>query len=276
MPGLPDVSLTAFGVAAARAAETDRGDRLFADPFAAAFVRAAGSSGWAQGSERRRPGALVDWINVRTRFLDDLLLETCASGARQIVILGAGLDARAFRLPWPDKVRLFELDLPGVLQFKQSVIESEGWQPSCERIAVPVDLTEDWSRHLLGAGFEAGSPVAWIAEGLLAYLSQQTSDSLVAHTAELSASGSRLGLTLATARRLKAWREAHPEGSSGPADYVGLWRSANAEQAVEWLGSYGWRAKVFDVLERSAAYGRPLSQQARGENNARLVDAEWR
>jgi methyltransferase (TIGR00027 family) len=252
VPGLPDVSLTAFGVAAARAAETDRGDRLFADPFAAAFVRAAGSSGWAQGSERRRPGALVDWINVRTRFLDDLLLETCASGARQIVILGAGLDARAFRLPWPDKVRLFELDLPGVLQFKQSVIESEGWQPSCERIAVPVDLTEDWSRHLLGAGFEAGSPVAWIAEGLLAYLSQQTSDSLVAHTAELSASG------------------------SGPADYVGLWRSANAEQAVEWLGSYGWRAKVFDVLERSAAYGRPLSQQARGENNARLVDAEWR
>jgi len=273
---LPEVSLTAFGVAAARAAETARADRLFADPFAAGFVRAAGSTRWADDLGEGRRAALVAWINVRTRFLDDLLLEACAGGARQVVILGAGLDARAFRLAWPEAVRLFELDLKGVLEFKHAVIEAEGWQPACVRISVPVDLSEDWSGPLLRAGFASGSAVVWIAEGLLAYLSPTTSDSLVVRAAELSPPGSRLGLTLASARRLNSWREAHREAPDGPEDYLALFRSAHAEQAVEWLGSHGWQAKLFDVAERSAAYGRPLGQDIAGGNAARLVDAERR
>ena len=66
-----------------------------------------------------------------------------------MVILGAGLDARAFRLGWPDKLRVFEIDLPRVLEFKEQVVRAEGWRPSCERIIVPVDLSEDWSRPLV-------------------------------------------------------------------------------------------------------------------------------
>lgn len=273
MPGLPDVSLTAFGVAAARASETTRMDRLFSDPFAEAFVRAAGPT---HGAERERPRALLDWISVRTRFLDDLLLNSCAAGAWQVVIFGAGLDARAFRLAWPSEVRLFELDLPGLLEFKEDVIRSEGWQPSCERICVPVDLSGDWSEPLLGAGFTAGSLVAFSAEGLLAYLSASTSDSLVARAAELSSPGSRLGLTLASSRRLETWREAHPEPSASASDYVSLWRSANAEHAIEWLASRGWHARAFDVAERSATYGRPLEEVSERASGARLVDAERR
>jgi methyltransferase (TIGR00027 family) len=272
---LPDVALTAFGVAAARAAETARPDRLFADPFAAGFLRAAGSSRWVErAGERQLPEALGDWITVRTRFLDDLLLDACAGGARQVVILGAGLDARAFRLAWPDKLRLFELDLPGVLAFKEGVIRGEGWEPSCERIAVPADLAEDWGGALCDAGLDPDARVAWVAEGLLAYLSPEASDSLVVRAGTLSPPGSRLGLTLASSRRLEAWREAHPEGTSGPGDYVALWRSANAEQAAEWLAAHRWSAKVFDVAERAAAYGRPLGGATRHENGARLVDAE--
>jgi methyltransferase (TIGR00027 family) len=277
---LPDVALTAFGVAAARAAETARPDRLFDDPFAAGFVQRAGSvRPLGDSGGRRRAEGLDLWITVRTRFLDDLLREACAGGAHQVVILGAGLDARAFRLAWPAGLRLFELDVAGVLEFKQEVIRAEGWQPCCERIAVAVDLSEDWAEPLVEAGFDASSPVAWVAEGLLAYLSPATSDALVAGTALLSPPGSRFGLTLASARRLQAWREAHPDGAGGAGDYVTLWRSANAEQAVSWLASHGWQAKVFDVAERANFYGRPLGRDAdpakgpERDNRARLVDA---
>ncbi|MFZ2055993.1 MAG: SAM-dependent methyltransferase, partial [Acidimicrobiales bacterium] len=253
-------------------------DRLFADRFAASFVRAAGSSPrWPDGAERRRRSAsLVAWITVRTRFLDDLVLDACARGCRQVVILGAGLDARAFRLAWPDKLRVFELDLADVLEFKEQVVRAGAWPPSCERITVPVDLSEDWTRPLGDAGFDAGAPVVWLAEGVLAYLSPQAVNSLVVRAAELSVPTSRLGLTLASSRRFQAWREAHPDGTSRPGDYVALWRSAPPAEAIEWLASDGWHAEVFDVAERSAAYGRPLEQDARRANGARLVDADRR
>jgi len=88
--------------------------------------------------------------------------------------------------------------------------------------------------------------------------------------------GSRLGLTLASSRRLRAWRAAHPDGTSEQGDYVALWRSAGPGQPVEWLASHGWRAEVFDMAERAASYGRPLEEDARHVNGARLVDAERR
>jgi methyltransferase (TIGR00027 family) len=277
-PVLPEVGVTAVGVAAARAVETARPDRLFADRFAASFVRAAGSDRLSpeRAESRQRHASLFAWVAVRTRFLDDLVLDACARGCRQVVILGAGLDARAFRLSWPDNLRLFEIDLPQVLEFKEQVVRAEAWRPCCERITVPADLSEDWSRPLLDAEFDAHAPVAWLAEGLLAYLSPRACDSLIIRVGELSVPGSRLGLTLASARRLQAWREAHPDGTGEPGDYVALWRSATAEMAVEWLDSHGWRAKVFDVAERSAAYGRPLLEDARRADGARLVDAERR
>ena len=276
-PVLPAVGVTAVGVAAVRAAESERAERLFTDPLAAGFVRAAGSRHRLDGAEGRgRHASLVAWVIVRTRFLDDLVLDACARGCRQVVILGAGLDARAFRLSWPDKLRLFEIDLPQVLEFKEHVVRAEGWRPSCERITVPVDLSEDWSGPLGEAGFDAGRPVAWVAEGLLAYLTPEASDSLVVRAAELSVPRSRLGLTLASSRRLQAWREAHPDGKSKQGDYVALWRSAGPEQATGWLASHGWHAEVFDMAERAASYGRPLEQDARHVNGARLVDAERR
>ncbi|MGO9964874.1 MAG: SAM-dependent methyltransferase [Acidimicrobiales bacterium] len=277
-PVLPAVGVTAVGVAALRAEETERPERLFADPLAAAFVRAAGPGDHPSVDARRarRRASLAAWVVVRTRFLDDLVLDACAGGCRQVVILGAGLDARAFRLAWPDELRVFEIDLPEVLEFKEQVVRAEGWRPSCERITVPADLAEDWSLPLGEQGFEAGTKVAWLAEGLLAYLSPEACDSLVVRAAELSAPGSRLGLTLASSQRLKDWQEAHPEHKGEPGDYVALWRSAGAEQAVEWLGSHGWRAEVFDIAERAASYGRPLDPDAARADGARLVDAERR
>jgi methyltransferase (TIGR00027 family) len=274
-PILPAVGMTVVGVAAMRAAETERPERLFSDPFAAAFVQAAGPIDRPPSdARRRRRASLADWVVVRTRFLDDLVLDACARGCRQVVILGAGLDARAFRLAWPDKLRVFEVDLAEVLEFKEQVVRDEGWRPSCERVTVPTDLSGNWSVPLSEQGFEAGTKVAWLAEGLLAYLSSEASDSLVIRAAELSAPGSRLGLTLASAHRLQAWREAHPDGTGEPGDYVALWRSAGADQAVEWLASHGWHAEVFDIAERAASYARTLDPDAVHAGGARLVNAE--
>ena len=272
---LPPVGATAVVVADIRAIESERPDRLFSDPLAASFVRAAGLADLSpeKAAPRERPSSLMTWVTTRTRFLDDVVLDACAAGCRQVVILGAGLDARAFRLDWPPKLRLFELDLAAVLEFKEGVVKSEQWRPSCERVTVPVDLSEDWARPLGDAGFDAESPVVWLAEGLLAYLSPQASDALIGRAGQLSAPMSRFGLTLASAHRLQAWRQAHPDGATTPGDYVALWRSVAPDKASEWLASHGWKARIFDVAERSAAYGRPLEGQARPATGARLVDA---
>jgi methyltransferase (TIGR00027 family) len=288
----PPVGLTAIGVAAIRAAESERPDRLFDDPYAAGFARAAGD--WrpapptapATEEAARVRGRLISWIIVRTRFLDDVLLQACAGSCRQVVILGAGLDSRAFRLTWPDGTRLWELDLADVIAFKERVIQAEGWRPGCERMAVPVDLSGDWGEPLLGASFDANAPVAWVAEGLLAYLSAEVRDALVTRAADLSVPGSRMGLTLAASERLAAWRRAHPDGTAARGDYVALWQSTAPPDPAEWLAEHGWRASLFDVAERSVAYGRPIDgdsggvatgnaarRNAEGRDGARLVDA---
>jgi methyltransferase (TIGR00027 family) len=277
----PPVGLTAIGVAAIRADESERPDRLFDDPYAAGFARAAGdwrkwSTAPTEEATRVRNG-LISWITVRTRFLDDVLLQACAGLCRQVVILGAGLDSRAFRLAWPEGTRLWELDLADVLAFKDRVIRSEGWQPGCERITVPVDLSEDWGAPLLRAAFDPGAPVAWVAEGLLAYLSAEVRDALIARAAGLSVTGSRMGLTLAPSDRLAAWRRTHPDGTAERGDYVALWRSTAPNDPAAWLAAFGWSAALFDVAERSAAYGRPLDEALvnaeGGRSEARLVDA---
>jgi methyltransferase (TIGR00027 family) len=274
----PPVGLTAIGVAAIRAAESARPDRLFDDPYAAGFARAAGD--WRPGpttpptedAARRRLG-LTTWITVRTRFLDDIVLDASADSCRQMVILGAGLDARAFRLAWPEGIRLWELDLADVIEFKEQVIRSEGWRPRCARTTVPVDLSADWSEPLLQAGFDAGAPVVWLAEGLLAYLTEEVRDALIGRAAGLSLPGSRMGLTLAASDRLAAWRKAHPDGQVEGGDYVALWRSTAPADPIGWLSALGWSATLFNVAERSAAYGRPLKDGAAGPDSARLVDA---
>ena len=268
---LPAVGVTGVGVAAIRAAESSRDDRLFRDPFATGFVTAAG---WDRPSpDPARDAHLSAWIAVRTRFLDEVVLDACGRGCRQVVILGAGLDARAFRLDWPTGTRLWELDLPSVLEFKAQVIRSEGWSPACDRRALAVDLSDNWSGPLVGAGLDGDAPVVWLAEGLLAYLTEEAGNRIVSIAADLSVPGSRMGLTVASPGRLRAWREAHPDGRGARGDYVALWQSTAPEDPSRWLDSLGWEATVYRTAERSSAYGRPLDDVGGELSGAGLVDA---
>ncbi len=97
---------TARWTAAVRAGERERPDRLVDDPWAADLAGPEGMA-WLAG----RPEGSVLPIVIRTRYFDDWLRAVAIEGPlRQVVLLGAGLDTRAWRLPWPAGAVVYELD----------------------------------------------------------------------------------------------------------------------------------------------------------------------
>ena len=148
------VSATSRWMAAARARETRRRNRLFCDPLAADL---AGPEGFAWLRRTDPPGSLGGpgaYAVIRTRFFDNFLESVCqGSKVRQVVLVAAGMDTRAFRLDWPPGTRLYELDLPEVLDYKETVVRGAGSKARCLRRTVGVDLEEpDWPKALRDAG----------------------------------------------------------------------------------------------------------------------------
>ncbi|MDT5227688.1 MAG: hypothetical protein QOH94_1481, partial [Mycobacterium sp.] len=178
------VGATATMVASARAMASKVDSPLIDDPYAEPLVRAVGlelftklatgelspadleddSDGAPAGVQR-----MTDNMAVRTKFFDEFFIEATRSGIRQAVILASGLDARAYRLPWPDGTTVYEIDQQQVIDFKSRTLAELGAQPTAHRRAVAVDLRDDWPAALQAAGFDPGQPSAWSAEGLLGY-----------------------------------------------------------------------------------------------------------
>src|SRR3984957_11611557 len=130
---------------------------------------------------------------ARPRFFDDFFVEATKAGIRQAVILASGLDARAYRLPWPGGTTVYEIDQPQVIEFKSRTLAELGASPTADRRAVAVDLRDDWPTALREAGFDPTQPTAWSAEGLLGYLPPEAQDRLLDTVTALSAPGSRIG-----------------------------------------------------------------------------------
>jgi len=181
------VGVTGLLVAAIRAEETQRASRLFEDPYADAL---AGDAGRAVLSKYRSAGAgpSVPIIEVRTHWYDAAVARAAESGIRQFVILAAGMDSRAFRLSWPERTRLFELDQPAVLEHKQRALQ--GATPACARVAIPFDLSQNWPPALESAGFQRGEKTCWFVEGLLQYLDASSVASIMSRVDALSVDGS--------------------------------------------------------------------------------------
>jgi methyltransferase (TIGR00027 family) len=208
---------------------------------------------------------LHPYIAIRTRFFDDALLEATAAGIRQVVILGAGLDARAFRLPWPSGTRVFELDMPELFAFKEAVITQRGLEPRCDRAVIPVDL-RDWPAALEAHGFARTHASAWLLEGLLMYLAQGERSELLRRIGKLAAPESKMALEPAV------WTvsaDVLPDIVRGVVTHdmisvvLAEHRAAAAgdlsvADPAAWLDGLGWHSRFSDAIDQFAAYGRPV------------------
>ncbi|OLM17659.1 hypothetical protein Ae707Ps1_1918 [Pseudonocardia sp. Ae707_Ps1] len=256
------VGATALAVAAGRATETRRTDRLVDDPLAQAFVDAAGHGVDVQG-DPQDPDDLwrlqATYQGVRSRFFDEALR---GAGTGQVVLLAAGLDARALRLDWPSGTTVFEVDQPRVLAFKDGVIADAGRAPTARRETVPVDLRHDWPLALTEAGFDPARPTAWLAEGLLPYLPADAERLLFERVHALSAPGSRIAVEHFGVSIDRIVSDPHfralSERMLGTDVRELFFDEPRSEGPVEWLQRHGWTVGSRRAADVAAGYGRPL------------------
>jgi methyltransferase (TIGR00027 family) len=271
-------------VAAARAAETESQNPLIQDPFARMFLDAAGDGMWSLMSdlelsaqlsdivpELRHSRVMVDFVAVRTAWYDQIFLDAVSAGVRQVVILAAGLDARTWRLPWPDGTTVYELDQAKVLDFKSSTLEHRGAQPRAKLVNVAVDLRQDWPTALQEAGFDASQPTMWSAEGLLRYLPAAAQDLLFERIDSMSPAGTWLatnvpakravdpGLLARQRERSQRFRAAAAEVLKAEVpDVEDLWYPEERTDLTGWLSEHGWDASAIGMADLLARHGRAV------------------
>jgi methyltransferase (TIGR00027 family) len=274
------VGATALGVAAARAAETARPDPLIRDPYAYLLVSAAGPV-WAElaggasspyGDDER--GRRLDQMSrsyqaVRTHYFDEYFAGAVGlAGIRQVVILAAGLDSRAYRLDWPSGTTVFEIDQPKVLAYKAATLDAHGAVPAATRHAVPVDLRDDWPAALIDAGFQPRRATAWLAEGLLPYLPADAQDRLFEMVTALSAPGSRIAVEAFQPHRERsdeqraAWRERTERlrrqlGLDNDFEAL-IYEEPSRADAAALLAAHRWVVHGVDSGAEMARLGRPV------------------
>ena len=189
--------------------------RLVDDPYGLAFS----SSGLARLVDRTRdarperaaaiartPGLSL-WIvymQVRSRLIDDAVRSFVAGGGRQLVLLGAGYDCRALRLPELAGVRVFEIDHPATQRHKRSVLDRLGVAPPVDYVTWDFETSpmDDLAGALGDAGLDPGAPSLTIWEGVTMYLTEPAIDASLRAIASWSAAGSMLALTYMTRSRL--------------------------------------------------------------------------
>jgi methyltransferase (TIGR00027 family) len=278
------VGITAIGVAVMRAIESHRPDAVFSDPYAEVLVAATDSpftgilgdilagrpvrlpdspdgdpagggnnGGTTDDITSRVRSGLGSFIVPRTWYFDDYFRRAGEAGIRQVVILGSGLDARAYRLDWPAGTVVYELDQPEVLEFKAEVLGGHGAQPTADRRAVAIDLRHDWPAALRAAGFDPAARTAWLAEGLLRYLPNDGQVRLLENVAALSASGSLMAINFSSLSLLQeqAARSAQLRGSSSLGFKIGdLWYAEDDRVDPErWLAEHGWAPESVSSAE---------------------------
>ncbi|GGT00344.1 SAM-dependent methyltransferase [Nonomuraea spiralis] len=269
------VGVTALMVAAARAIETHRSDSLAADPYAEHFVRAAAASvawptrPWEVPGGDADPlwGRLGRYFGLRTRVLDDFLLHAAATGVRQVVLLGAGLDTRAYRLPWPAGQVVHEVDRGGVLEFKDQVLGALAGDPCApvpmapapRRRVVAADVGHDWAGPLLASGFDPAAPTAWLAEGLLLYLPPEVELRLLRTIDDLSAAGSvlayevKFGLGTFQSRANPVYAAAREQIG---VDLLALFDRRPRPDSIGLLGKLRWHVTVRTPYDFARCHGR--------------------
>ena len=271
------VGATALGVAAGRAVETAGADPLIRDEFARILVSAAGPAwarltdpdmAWLDGDPhgQRVHRLSIDYQAVRTHFFDEYFADAVSAagpGIRQVVILAAGLDSRAYRLSWPAGTTVYEIDQPKVLEYKTGILESHGAAPTASRRPVPVDLRDDWPAALTAAGFDRTQPTAWLAEGLLPYLPSDAQDRLFEKFAALSAPGSRVAVEafgFNSRANTQRWQRMRERLGLDVNVQALTFHEPDRSDAAQWLADHGWQVRSVNNRDELARLGRAVPE----------------
>jgi methyltransferase (TIGR00027 family) len=177
-----------------------------------------------------------------------------------------------------------------VLDFKSSTLADHGAEPACNRVAVPVDLRQDWPTALQEAGFDASAPSVWSAEGLMPYLPAAAQELLFERVQGLAVAGSRVAVEALgpkfldpearTRRRERMDRvravfaKADPQREVPSTDE--LWYFEEREDVGNWFGRHGWDVTVTPSLELMAGYGRSISEEVENDVPGNLFVAAQR
>ena len=276
MPTLDAIERTALLTAAIRAAETRREDRLYADPYAAAFAGDIGPDLLAEvravtfpaGRSRTLPST-PDYNAIRTRFFDDYLTAAVRDPAMdQVVIAPVGMDARAFRLSWPRRIRLFEVDRPVVLSVKEEVLGDV--ESTVDRRTVGVDLRDDaWTDRLLAEGYDPTRPSTWLLEGLLYYIHEPDVHRILDRVRAMTAPGSLVAADVVNRAALRL------PNMRGLLDVFAGWGCPwlfGTDEPEELFAGHGITATAVQPGEPDADYGRwPDPVPPRDETEVRRV-----
>jgi len=230
-----NVSDTALWVAIYRAMETERSDALFRDPYAR---RLGGARGQAI-VDAIPDGAQTSWpLVIRTSVMDDIVHRCVRSGAKTVLNLAAGLDARPYRLELPHDLRWLHVDMPEMVDYFRTGMAGE--TPKCRLEFIAADLRDaDRRREVFAKAAEEG-PVLAITEGLLIYLEAEDVAALARDLHDIAQA--RWWLTdLATPRLLKILEKRwSPTLKGGNAPF----RFGPAESTA-WFSPFGWHELQF-------------------------------
>lgn len=199
-------SRTAAYVAAARGMSSllPEEARLVDDPYGAAFTSPVFARVLDRNIDRLRPLAKVPgiqhWIlymQVRTRVIDDALHKFLDAGGKQLVVLGAGYDCRALRIPELADAAVFEVDHPATQGHKRAVLDKLGAHSPSQYVTWDFETRpmEDLPEELAAAGLDSKAPVFTIWEGVTMYLTEPAIDASLRAIRAWSGSDSRLAMT---------------------------------------------------------------------------------
>ena len=161
------VSDTAFWVAYYRWIETQRKDALFRDPLS---IKLVGARGKELARHMGIQKAMAWSMALRTRVIDDYILEAIAGGVDLVVNLGAGLDTRPYRLALAEDFQWIEVDFSHVIDYKNATLRDD--KPLCRLERIVCDLSDDGARwDLLEDLNRRGRKILVLTEGVVPYLS---------------------------------------------------------------------------------------------------------
>jgi methyltransferase (TIGR00027 family) len=183
----------------------------FRDPTARVFLTEKGSRSLASSTALAQAGgrsfrlemarSMADMIGLRTVAIDTAVRAAIGNGARQLVILGAGYDGRAWRMPELQGIRVFEVDHPATQGDKRAHLAE--LPPAVGDVTfVAVDFEREAMAPALDrAGHDPSKATCWIWEGVVMYLTRDAMRATLADVAGRSAPGSTLIVNYHTSHR---------------------------------------------------------------------------